>query len=92
MMLSEEEAKTKWCPHVRLLEPYAEKTSMNRGNEDEPIGCCLASECMAWRWGPCFWIDPGETSEPKTRYSTDHKPGMELEPAKGFCGLAGPSS
>lgn len=34
--MTEEEAKTKWCPQF--------------GSAHEP-GRCIGSECMAWRWG-----------------------------------------
>jgi hypothetical protein len=37
VMLTEEEAKTKWCPH----------SDAPRTHRD---GYCIGSECMAWRW------------------------------------------
>lgn len=35
MILTEEEAKKKWCPYSRV---------------DGGEGCCLAPDCAAWRW------------------------------------------
>ena len=52
-MMTEDEAKTKWCPMVRLAplgpgESY--KKSTNRMGKGDPDSCCIASDCMAWRW------------------------------------------
>jgi hypothetical protein len=54
--MTEDEAKTKWCPHVR-------HTALPMSNGDAAVydnrscevafhvaGCCIASACMAWRW------------------------------------------
>jgi len=43
--MTEEEAKTKWCPMVRA----GNEAGCNRnGSEGAPITNCLASECMWW--------------------------------------------
>ena len=45
--MTEDEAKTKWCPMAR---------SVGNGENRTPFGAadasclCLASGCMAWRW------------------------------------------
>ncbi len=64
--LTEEETKKKWCPfaNARLIRP--ETAALN--------DCCLASECMAWRWGAPLYADSDEV-EPTVKV--------------GFCGLAG---
>jgi hypothetical protein len=60
-----------------------------------PVYCCIASDCMAWRW----WDRDMETThDPKpeglgwTRFSgTFGAPDYWARPAKGlgYCGLAG---
>lgn len=50
--MTEEEAKTKWCPHVRVI-GIDEEGPGNSWNCEEvkPMGSsCIASGCMAWRW------------------------------------------
>jgi hypothetical protein len=51
--MTEEEAKTKWCPFARSqTEDRESAPAVNRtlqGHID--IGChCIGSRCMAWRW------------------------------------------
>lgn len=51
-MLTEEQAKTKWCPHVRVLvvnENEDAAAAVNIDNNDSLLTCC-ASDCMMWRW------------------------------------------
>lgn len=50
-MLTETEAKTKWCPFVRTDSVGAD-CAFNRTTsklEDYNLQC-VASDCMAWRW------------------------------------------
>ena len=75
----EDEAKTKWCPFVRMNFASQSKSDVifynNRGEagdglKDETVNlCCIASECMAWRW-----------TDPKNVAQKDRR---------GCCGLAG---
>lgn len=90
MLLTEEEAKKRWCPFARVTIGGKLPTSMNRlqtiGKDSDgdtvtegalrlPIGArCIASECMAWRHHGPGW----RTSETAGNYA------VEL----GFCGLA----
>ena len=54
--MTEEEAKTKWCPHVRVVvadEGTGNRWPKSHGAEgDLDFGtdnCCLGSACMQWR-------------------------------------------
>lgn len=107
-MMTEEEAKTKWCPFARVSMRDAEgRTTRPRNRVVELnkqgavahefssnlVGArCIASACMAWRFGEQLCrhkergtlhalcaMDPG---------MSDHA-SYELEPLKGYCGLAG---
>ena len=89
MILTEEEAKKKWCPmsHVSAF-PHktGDKVSLfsNRdisllvpGNSFDPatdITKCIASACMAWR-------------REKDTYGDDY--GKDIPADRGFCGIGG---
>lgn len=51
--MTEDEAKTKWCPFARVS--WNNKSSINRVSGGDVVGLpitsmCVASACMAWRW------------------------------------------
>lgn len=88
--MTEEEAKTKWCPFarvgVRWMDSQAESLAdlaaiaVNRGENADTRSRCLGSACMAWRWEPV-----------PLRY---HGTAVVMQspppaPTDGFCGLAG---
>ena len=55
MILTEKEAKTRWCPEARMLPNAPGYGAGNRFAEDpHPIFMaetrCIGSACMAWRW------------------------------------------
>lgn len=75
--MTEDEAKTKWCPHVRVVlvtkrggtnHPYNRYFLEDKKDPiNNPVDArCIASDCMAWRW-----------------FSEDYKG------TGGYCGLAG---
>lgn len=74
--LTEDEAKTKWCPFVRLSEMGG---TFNRISPAANLKC-IASACMAWRWQSSASMDnpsgvPGAGTQ-------------EIKCERGFCGLA----
>lgn len=79
-MHTEEEAKTKWCPEVRVL--YVEKmngrvAAVNREPQlGDPMSksVCIGSHCMAWRWVNAPGPRPHDAPE---------------EIYRGYCGKAG---
>lgn len=79
--MTEDEAKTKWCPMVRISGAGNDGAISNRGCSDEAVHAdvaqmCMASDCMAWRWKK---VPP--------EYAGVHD---QLEiPDEGHCGLAG---
>lgn len=75
--MTEDEAKTKWCPFVRImaLDPRSGgNPSINR--HDYNNFNCIGSTCMAWRWIDGRWVERRLVE------------GSRIEPA-GYCGLAG---
>ena len=86
-MLTEDEAKTKWCPHAVAshTDPRGHSKYKNERlglPEDTFVHACIGSACMAWRWadGPHDDVD-GDTRLDGT-----------VAKAQGYCGLAGPAS
>ena len=95
--MTEDEAKTKWCPFVRVLvtqndESWYAGMLTNRGTipADNTDTLCIASECMAWRWSL-----PPKLAKQYKRYNergvtvpdSFGRPWPEV--ASGHCGLAG---
>jgi hypothetical protein len=75
--MTEEEAKTKWCPFARVqIDEDDGSGAPNRFVEDKDgkpdsdmrHNSCIGSACMAWRWIP---------------------EGVGIKVDHGFCGLAG---
>ena len=45
--MTEDEAKTKWCPHIRNIDPDSEGAVGNKYNNTiEDAHRCIASDCM----------------------------------------------
>lgn len=70
-MITEEEAKEKWCPFIRWVVNEENHLAFNNRidqaeislNEDQQGGAhslCVASECMAWRWDKNYELDTGD--------------------------------
>jgi hypothetical protein len=79
MTLTEEEARSKWCPFVRA----GNEAGCNRSDaaSNGSLIHCIASACMAWR--------TSETPERKKLADVEFaRSGRRFEPT-GYCGLAG---
>jgi hypothetical protein len=93
--MTEEEAKTKWCPYARhaystdRFETNPPAVSCNRmlEKEQQAEGCnCIGSACMAWRW------DMDWSSSTEEGHGGDlvlRLKRLRGQPKQGFCGLAG---
>ena len=77
--MTEDEAKTKWCPMVRFiavsshLNGGAQFIHSNRNDIDTTKRYCIGSDCMMWRLSERHYLD---NVPPKS-------------PIQGYCGLAG---
>lgn len=86
--MTEEEARKKWCPHVRQSAVMRQEDgrehliTYNRSYTENLPGCrCIAADCMAWRWE--------SKPIPGNRTNNDFDvPGSDT-PGIGYCGLAG---
>lgn len=82
--MTEDEARGKWCPFVRVIEirtgPERYERLDSRGNLNESGGpSCIASDCMMWRWV----VSPSDAA----REAKD--PFIEVvSEVSGYCGLA----
>jgi len=91
--VSEEEAKTKWCPQTlqaRLMVTDHVKLPVEMGG-----ALCIGSACMAWRWAEqppeierTIW--PSNPAERRKMQAEEEARLVEkFKRRKGFCGLAG---
>lgn len=92
MLLTTEQAKTRWCPHARI-----DSTASNRPNAGDNCATtagwppCIGGACMAWR------LDYEGYEEALARHddaaNMGGPAGLELErelpTPMGYCGLAG---
>jgi len=94
--MTEDEAKQKWCPMMRLTTDQGEWRT-NRG--ERPQGAigesyvyfnCLGRDCMAWRWNikpNPDWEQPNPMKYPSPDYRFDNP--YIIDEENGYCGLAG---
>lgn len=88
-MITEAEAKTKWCPFANVYVPYqntgaAGNRGLSTNNNLATLTLCVGSACMAWRW-----IEPGHKKWVPDDQHTDDGYYQRQAPTHGFCGLAG---
>ena len=82
MLVTEQEAMHRWCPHARQLSETSRgnyQTGFNR-HDGNDIPSCIAASCMAWRF-----------AEPKKLRDIDLVTSdvVENAPRLGYCGLSG---
>lgn len=82
MSITEEQAKTKWCPFARVYHGTLDSPAYNRRHDDElpSRASCLGSDCMAWRW------DHPSQQPSGIGYASNGTPDVN---GLGHCGLAG---
>lgn len=84
--MTEDEAKTKWCPFVRFHRTPFDTHAPNRNVTASDTTLCLGSGCMAWRSKEQTWF----TNRAEAEF---RRTGRRLEPTgadiDGYCGLAG---
>ena len=85
--MTEDEAKTKWCPFARV-----DNTAANRVSAQSfaPGGdaLCIGSACMAWRSRPQWRVRSDYPWVDGVPHGDNKGPNNETR-AAGFCGLAG---
>lgn len=99
--MTEDEAKTKWCPHARVVcyddeappeyIPPANRAAISeaghrRINNNPETSRCIASACMAWRWT----FSPRQAEHAAKDAPMAHSKSPFV--ARGYCGLAGSPS
>lgn len=84
--MTEDEAKTKWCPMVRYRSVNGEGINRWVSADDAQLSPdpskCLGSGCMMWREHP--WANLNGQRVDRGHYA------FEQATPHGFCGLAGP--
>jgi hypothetical protein len=104
MILSEEQAKTRWCPWARTVALVG--STVNRVPEDgrpDSDCMCIASECMAWRWSETAYTErrrsdtfvegwehiPPYSPDPRITEYWIEPEGKRVARRRGYCGMAG---
>lgn len=86
MILTEEQARTKWCPFVRFHGTPSDDSISNRhgwfDNDNPGMSRCIGSVCMAWR----MKLSPATERKAEAEF---RKGGQRIGEAEGYCGLAG---
>lgn len=92
--MTEEEAKTKQCCGPRNVAMAVIGTGIAMSKADvgrEPNPCCVASDCMAWRWRQAAnpdWKPDNFASWPDNRNPLLRTPYAIDSTTDGYCGLA----
>ena len=96
--MTEDEAKAKWCPHVRL---HGRDSRVIDFEVAQPWVACIGSACMAWRWSEAKRsaafleaVQAHMQGMAKPNFNTALQAvyaerGGQFERVEGYCGLAG---
>ena len=84
--MTEDEAKTKWCPFAREFSS-ADIGAVAVNREGARLSFCIASACIAWREEP----PPPRWEKTETGAVWQRALGTETPAVHGYCGLAGRS-
>lgn len=101
--MTEDEAKTKWCPAARFHAAPSDDIYSNRDDmlKSSIHSRCLGSDCMAWRWDEAkrtlAFLEAVQAymkTQPKPNFNTATQAvyaesGGRYERIEGGCGLAG---
>lgn len=91
--MTEDEAKTKWCPFARVVQPAGDWAPLPAGNREvvapatealNKAALCIGAACMAWRTAGWKFKD-GRTGRLSDQDLTGYGTWIPL----GHCGLAG---
>jgi len=74
--MTEQEAKTKWCPMIRSSAGIESNCATNTYDESYTHPSCIASDCMMWRY------------KTNGQMGYDRNPD-DICLASGYCGLGG---
>ncbi len=97
--MTEEEAKQRWCPFMRIsgsndgLDTMWHNNRPSFGDVDvKGFDLCITSACMAWRGATKdVWVDPDGILIGAGGIAPDGSYKIK-DDADGYCGLAGPLS
>lgn len=116
MLLTEEQARRRFCPKMVVVSEDGlshsnrwgndifDQAAAKRGDHAAPLNCCIASDCMAWRWhdlehqthtklhrdGTDPAIPPGGDGWEAAIEDEDGVLWRRInQDRRGFCGLAG---
>lgn len=96
MIMTEQEARDKWCPMSRSFGPHGSSGNRNLDGSVQKADHCLGTGCPMWRW--MMALMQIEAHEPREGwehvYGEDREywlepPAEAMKRRRGFCGLAG---